>query len=262
MQFLKILRRRSVLSELVYVGLNVALALAVLVIVRTVESPIPAFILVMLSKWRVFAVRPRYWLANIQANLVDFILSISVVVLMYSVGVNSVYGFALQIFIVAFYIAWLVYLKPRSTKRAVVSQAWISLVVGTMALFVLSYGWPIELIVIGMATIGYVAGRHTLTQFEEDHLQFLSLICALIMAQIGWVFYHWVIAYTLPIVEARIPQVAIIVAVIFFVIYKVYNSYKHHDQVEPADVVLPVLFSIGIIATLLFFFSEIPIGTL
>ncbi len=101
MQFLKILRRRSVLSELVYVGLNVALALAVLVIVRTVESPIPAFILVMLSKWRVFAVRPRYWLANIQANLVDFILSISVVVLMYSVGVNSVYGFALQIFIVA-----------------------------------------------------------------------------------------------------------------------------------------------------------------
>lgn len=262
MEFLKLLRRRSVLSELVYVGLNVGLAVAVLIIVRTVESPIPAFILVALSKWRVFAVRPRYWLANIQANFVDFIVSMSVVILMYSVGVSGSYALVLQICIVALYIAWLVYLKPRSSKRSVVSQAWTALIIGTTALFVASYSWPVELVVLGMAVIGYVAGRHALTQFEEDHLQFLSLMCALVMAHIGWIFYHWVIAYSLPVVEARIPQVTVIVAVIFFALYKVYDSYKRNDKVEPAEVVMPVLFSVGIVLTLMIFFSAIPIGTL
>lgn len=260
MELLKLLRKRSFLSELVYVGLNIGLAIAVLIIVRTVESPIPAFLLVTLSKWRVFAVRPRYWIANIQANFVDFIVSISVVVLMYSVGTHSSYDLVAQILIVALYIAWLIYLKPRSSKRAVVSQAWTALLVGTTALFAVSYSWPIELIVGGMAIIGYVSGRHALTQFEEDHLQFLSLMSALIMAHIGWIFYHWVIAYSLPVIEARIPQVTIIVAVLFFVLYRVYDSYKRHNKVEPADVVLPILFSMGIVFTLMIFFSAIPVG--
>lgn len=262
MEFLKLLRRRSVLSELVYVGLNVALAIAVLIIVRTVESPIPAFILVLLSKWRVFAVRPRYWLANIQANFVDVVVSISVVVLMYGVGAHSAHGLALQIGIVALYIAWLVYLKPRSTKRSVVSQAGVALVVGTAALFTSSYNWPVELVVLGMAIIGYVVSRHALSQYEEDHLQFLSLMNGLIMAQLGWVLYHWVIAYSLPGLEVRIPQAAIVVAVVYFALYKVYDSYKRHDRVEPADVVMPILFSVGIVLTLTLFFSAIPIGTL
>lgn len=262
MEFLKQLRRRSVLSELVYIGLNVALAIAVLIIVRTVESPVPAFILILISKWRVFAVRPRYWVANIQANFVDFIVSISVVVLMYSAAVSSTHILALQIIIVALYIAWLVYLKPRSSKRAVVAQAWTALIVGTIAIFISSYNWPIELVVISMALVGYVIARHALTQYEEDHLQFMSLTSALVMAQIGWIFYHWVIAYSLPVLEARIPQIAIIVAVFYFTLYKVYDSYKRHGRIEPADVVMPVLFSVGIIAVLLLFFSAIPIGTL
>lgn len=262
MEFLKLLRRRSVLSELVYVGLNIGLAIAVLIIVRTVESPTPAFILVALSKWRVFAVRPRYWLVNIQANFVDFIVSISVVVLMYSVGIDHTYGLELQILIMGLYIAWLVYLKPRSSRRAVVSQAWVALTIGTAALFISSYGWLIEIVVVGMAVIGYVATRHALTQFEEDHLQFMSLMGALIMAQIGWIFYHSVIAYSLPVIGARIPQVAIIAAVVFFALYNIYSSYKRHDRVEPAEVAMPLLFSIGIILTLVIFFGPIPISTL
>lgn len=262
MEFLKSFRRRSFLSELVYIGLNIGLAIAVLIIVRTVESPVPAFILVLLSKWRVFAVRPRYWLANIQANFVDFIVSVSTVVLMYSVGVSGWQSLLLQILLTVFYIAWLIYLKPRSSKRSVVMQAWVSLIAGTIALFVSSYSWPIELVVIGMAISGYVSARHVLTQYEEDHLQFLSLLNAFIMAQIGWIFYHWVIAYSLPVIGARVPQVAIIVAVISFVMYKVYDSYRRHDRVEPADIVMPVLFGIGIILVLLAFFSAIPIGVL
>ncbi len=71
MEFLKSSKRRSLVSELVYIALNVAFAIATLVIVLAIDSPLPAFALVLLSKWRILAVRPRYWFVNIQTNLVD-----------------------------------------------------------------------------------------------------------------------------------------------------------------------------------------------
>ena len=261
MEFLRTIRKRSFLSESVYIALNLALAIAVLIIVRTVESPVPALVLILLSKWRVFAVRPRYWIANIQANLVDVIVSVSAVILMYSV-VSLPYAFALQSAIVVLYAAWLIGLKPRSSKRAVVSQAAVALAVGVTVLFVSSYGWPLELTVVGMAIVGYVTARHTLTQFEEDHLQFMSLAWAFVMAQFGWILSHWVVAYTLPIVEMRIPQALFIVMAVAFVAYKVYASYRKHGLVRSTDVLLPIVFSVALISILSGFFSTIPAGTL
>lgn len=259
MELLKTIRRKSFLSESVYVALNIALAVAVLVIVRTVESPVPALLLVLLSKWRVFAVRPRYWIANIQANLVDVIVSMSMVVLMYSVGSLSM-SLALQIGLTVLYVAWLVVLKPRSSRPAVVTQAAVALAVGTAVLFISSYAWPIELIVISFALIGYITARHVLTQFEEDHLQFLSLTWAFVMAQLGWVLSHWVVAYPIPWIEMSIPQAVIIMMALAFVVYRVYVSYRQNGNVRAADVSLPILFSISVALVLLIFFSNIPVG--
>ena len=261
MELLRTIRRRSFLSEAAYIALNVALAIAVLIIVRTVESPIPALILVLLSKWRVFAVRPRHWLANIQSNLVDVIVSVGAVMLMYSVA-SFEYALAIQIVFVSLYVAWLVFLKPRSSKRAVVAQAATALLVGTTVLFVASYNWPIELLVIGMAIIGYVTARHIFTQFDEDHFQFLSIVWAFTMAQLGWVLSHWVIAYRLPVIGVRVPQATLIVGAMALVVYKVYQSYRKHGKVRSADIALPVLFSASIVAVLMLFFSVIPTGAL
>lgn len=61
MEFLKAAKRRTLLSELTYVALNIGLAVAILVVVLVIESPLPAIALVLLSKWRILAVRPRYW---------------------------------------------------------------------------------------------------------------------------------------------------------------------------------------------------------
>lgn len=261
MEFLKTIRRKSFLSESAYLMLNVALAAAVLITVRTVESPVPALVLVLLSKWRVFAVRPRYWVANIQANLVDVIVSVGAVVLLYNVAPLNL-ALLLQIAITVLYIAWLVGLKPRSTKRAIVAQAAIALLVGTTVICVSSFSWPLELIVLGMALVGYVTARHVLTQFEEDHLQFMSLLWAFTMAQLGWILSHWVIAYTLPVIDVRIPQATFIVAAVAFVAYRVYASYRTHGVVRAIDVALPVLFSGSIVFVLMVFFSVIPTGAL
>lgn len=261
MELLKTIRRRSFLSDSVYIALNVALAFAVLIIVWTVASPVPALLLVLLSKWRVFAVRPRYWPANIQANLVDAIVSVSAVMLMYSVS-SSTYALVVQAAIAVLYVAWLVVLKPRSSKQAIVAQAAVALAAGTLVLFISSYSWSLEIIVLCMAIIGYVTARHTLAQFKEDHLQFLSLTWAFVMAQLGWVLSHWVIAYTIPVVGVRIPQAVLIVSAVAFVTYTTYVSYREHGQVRSVDVALPVLFSASIVLVLMLFFSDIPIGTL
>ena len=78
MELLKSVRKRSFLSKVAYVILNIALAVALLVIVIVVNVPWPALGLVLLSKWRIFAVRSRYWIANIRANMIDLIVSLRI----------------------------------------------------------------------------------------------------------------------------------------------------------------------------------------
>jgi len=106
MEFLKSSKRRSLFSEFVYIILNIALAVVILFVVRAIESPLPAFGLVLLSKWRILAVRPRYWFANVQANLVDIIVSLSVVVLLYAANGALV----MQLLLTMAYIGWLLFI--------------------------------------------------------------------------------------------------------------------------------------------------------
>ena len=47
MEFLKSSKRRSVISELIYIVLNVALAIVSLGVVWAIESRLPAFVLVL-----------------------------------------------------------------------------------------------------------------------------------------------------------------------------------------------------------------------
>ena len=82
MNILKLPKHKSAISEAAYIALNVGLAVVLLVVVLAVNSPWPAFLLILLSKWRILAVRPRFWFKNIQSNLVDIIVGLSVVVLL------------------------------------------------------------------------------------------------------------------------------------------------------------------------------------
>lgn len=263
MEFLKLVRRRTFLSEAVYVVLNVALAIAVLAIIRYTESIPLAFALVAVSKWRVLAVRPRYWLANLRSNLIDFIVSISVVLHMYTVNSSAMLDddrkFLILGIMTALYIAWLLFLKPRSSRAMVAVQAGVAVLVGVAALFTVSYSWPVSIVVLGMWGIGFAAARHALGPYDEEtHGMFLSLVWGLVFAEIGWVAYHWTIAYSLPFVSSLlIPQVAIISVLVCLVGYKAYDSFYHHSKIRAYDIVLPVLFTVSIIAVLLLFFNRV-----
>ncbi len=264
MEFLKsVRRRRSLLSEVIYMGLNVALAVGVALIIFYTGSIWMAITLVVLSKWRVFAVRPRYWWVNLQSNLVDFIVSISVAVhlmIVNEAALGGSYKLLLMALLTLLYIAWLLYLKPRSARHMVSIQAGAAILFGSSALFAVSYAWPVSVVVLFMWLIGYVAARHTLTAFDDEtHAFFLSLAWGLVFAEFGWVAYHWTVAYSIPVfTSVQMPQISIIMTLIGFVSYKVYDSFYRNDgKVRSNDVVLPLLLTLSIIGLLLLLFNRV-----
>lgn len=264
MEFLKTVKRRSFLSEVVYVVLNIGLAIALMFIVRTTSSLWPAFILILISKWRVFAVRPRFWFANIQADLVSVIVSVSFVISLYTVNladVGSSQSIIIQGFLTALYIAWLLFLKAQSQRKYIVAQAGIALFVGVTAIYIMAYGWIASLVVILMWLVGYATARHVLNSYDENHIVLLSLAWGLILAEIGWIAYHWTIAYRLPILtNIWLPRVSIVMLCFGFLAYKSYDLYFHYQKIRIADIILPLLFSIGLIGVLVLEFNSPIIG--
>ena len=262
MEFLKLVRKRSFLSEAVYTVLNIALAIAVVVVIRYTGSVGFAIGLVVLSKWRVFAVRPRFWWANLRSNLVDFIVSIGFVFHMYLVNDANIADsrkLLLLGILTVLYIGWLLIVKPRSKRVYVALQAGVAVLMGTSALFAISFNWPVSIVVIFMWLIGYTAARHVLSSYDDEtHGLFLSLAYGTILAQIGWVAYHWTIAYNLPLTSnLHIPQVAIIVTLLSFLAYKSYDSFHKNAKIRTVDIILPLLFTLSVILVLLTVFNRV-----
>ena len=262
MEFLKLVRKRSFLSEAVYTVLNIALAIAVVTVIRYTGSVGFAIGLVVLSKWRVFAVRPRFWWANLRSNMVDFIVSISFVINMYIVNdalIADSRKLLLLGILTLLYIGWLLFVKPRSKRSYIAVQAGVAVLMGTSALFAISFNWPVSIVVLLMWLIGYTAARHILSSYDDEtHGLFLSLAWGVVMAQIGWVAYHWTIAYNLPLTSnLHIPQIAIIATLISFLAYKSYDSFYKNAKIRINDIILPLLFTLSVILVLLTIFNRV-----
>lgn len=264
MDFLKTsARRKSLLSEVVYLGLNVALAILLLVIVVSTATPYAAIGLVLLSKWRIFAVRPRYWFAHLQSNAVDVIVGVSIVLLMYSAGTDAAGGgFSTQVFLTAVYALWLLYLKPMSSQKAMSMQAGVAVLVSTMAVSSISYEWWSTAFVVFMWVVGYSSAKHVLSAYKDEDSQLLSLFWGFVFAQMGWVFYHLLIAYDLPFVTLKLPEFSVILLIISFLAERVYSSYnKHENKIVIQEIIVPFVFSVVLMLFMLVFRSSISVGS-
>lgn len=250
MELLKIVRRRSFLSETAYIILNIVLAVMLLVLVLVVNVPWPALGLVVLSKWRIFAVRSRYWTANIRANLVDVIVGISMVVLLYAAAGDL----PTQISLTALYIGWLLFLKPRSKRAYIAAQAMTGLVFGIAAIVQTSPILPASVVVLLSWLVGYAASRHVLSVQHESHINFLSLMWGFVVAEIMWLSYHWTIGYQVGD-TLQLSQVVVIVASLSFLAERMYVSYNKHDRIQSSDVMMPTLLTLSVVAVVVFVFG-------
>jgi hypothetical protein len=183
------LRPKSGFYYVLHLGLNTLLPFLVFIFVKAGFSEI-ALILILLSKWRIFAVRPRYWLANIRSNGVDIVVGVSLLIFM--TNTNSSYW---QLLWVAVYILWLTVLKPGSNTLSVALQALVGQFLGLMALFIWFSGAPLYQLILAGWVVCYLASRHFFTVFEEPFTSLYSHTWAYFAASLIWVLGHWLIFY-------------------------------------------------------------------
>ncbi len=255
--YIMLRKGRNALSTVTHILLNVALAVGSTALTVISGNWIFAIVLVILSKWRVVAVRPRYWWLNIKANLVDFIVGVSLVMLVYLAGSDSLNAW--QIIFTLFYIVWLTIIKPRSSTLSTEIQAISALFFGNYALTLLaSTVDPIVSVLISII-IGYGACRHVLTQGEDHDFMFATYIFALLNAELSWILYHWSIVYRFTLFGASfaIPQQPVLVSLMFFVFARGYKSAVRHDgKIRSTDILMPALFSALVMVVMIFFYSE------
>lgn len=222
MDLLKLVARRSFVSEAIYLLLNVALAIGVWFLVAYFNSPLMAYGLILVSKWRVLSVRPRFWFANIQANAVDVLVGLGFATLLWMSSASLV----LQGILTLLFIGWLLYLKPRSSKTAVATQAGVAQFVALTAVFSLTYSLDVGIAVLLAWVIGYSSARHILSAFEEKLTVLLSFVWGFVLAELTWVAFHWNIGYSIPLTTAdlRLPQIAIISSLLSFIVLQYYKA--------------------------------------
>lgn len=261
MDLLKISHKKNRLSDILYVLLNVGLGISVLFFIITTGSPLVSFLLVMISKWRVFAVRPRYWMANVAANFVDFIVGISFVVIIYHLFQPDLSHLMVQVALTVLYIVWLLLVKPRSQEGFIVAQSAIALFLGTYAYTLMTYQLDAVVYVFGMWLIGLSAARHVVTHYEDTHALLYSGAWGLVVAEMAYISHRWLIGYSVPGVSGLyVPQVTIIIMLMSFVAYRLYYTAKHKGKVQVQDVIIPSVFSGFLIVLLLVLFNYPVIG--
>ena len=100
MDILGKLKGRNITSSILHILFNAVFATMVFLAINIGGQIEVALILILVSKWRIFAVRSRYWGVNILANLVDIVVGFGMVGLIYLAGaIQGQLGFWTQIFI-------------------------------------------------------------------------------------------------------------------------------------------------------------------
>ncbi len=191
-------------SHFVHIALTSLLPALVFVFVRTHFVPL-AVVVIILSKWRMFAVKPRHWPANIRANAIDIIVGLSIVAFMTHSGSMMV-----QLIWAIAYGVWLLVIKRQTGVLGVSVQAIIGQSFGLVAVFLQYGGMDTWLLVLLTWLVCYSAARHFFTSFEESYSRFLAYTWAYFGASLVWVLSHWLLFYGV------IAQPALLLSVISF----------------------------------------------
>jgi len=236
------LRPSSGISHALHFLLNALLPILVLGLVRLNFATLAAA-LVLLAKWRMIAIKPRYWLPNIRANLVDIFVGLSVVAFM--AGTNSIFTQAAWAVV---YVFWLIWLKPKSKPIAVMAQALIAQAIGLIAFYRAFPNNSLLLSIIVTWLVCYASARHFLGAFDEPMTRTITHIWAWFGAMMAWVLGHWVIEYLF------LPQIALVLTILGYGLATIY----YLDQKERLKAALfrQLMIVMGLLLLIIVVFSD------
>jgi hypothetical protein len=180
------------IAHYVYVFLKAILPLILLGLVEA-RLTLVAVALVALGKWRVFAVKPYYWVTNIIANSIDLSVGISTVYFLWRLS-GDIY---LQLLVTLAYTLWLTMLKPKSgpswsTFHALAGQALtVAALFDYATLSDATRGFPQVALISFVGVEAYVASRHLLNNFQEKFHNALSAFWAITAMELAWIVDRW-----------------------------------------------------------------------
>lgn len=236
------IKPRSGFSHFVHIGL-VALLPALAFIMVRIDLEEFALALILLSKWRMLAVRPRHWPANVRANAIDIIVGVSLLIFM-----THSLSFSFQLLWALVYAVWLLAIKPRSDLLSVSSQALIGQFVGLMAIFLNWSDASLLVLVLAAWVVCYSAARHFFVSFEEPYTSLFSHVWGYFAAALVWVLGHWLLFYGV------IAQPALLLTVIGYGLATLY----YLDQKDRLSLLMrrQFLFIMVAIVTVVLIFSK------
>ncbi|MCL2085684.1 hypothetical protein FWH09_01990, partial [Candidatus Saccharibacteria bacterium] len=80
-------------------------------------------------------------------------------------------------------------------------------------------------------------------------------------AELAWVGYHWLYAYTIPTTNLKIPQLAIITSIFAFALIKIYSSVSlNGGKFTASAITLPIAFSALLTIAIVVLFSNPVMG--
>lgn len=233
------------IGDITHVAVNILFVVALYSMVRYWNLTPLAIVLVILSKWRVLAVQPRFWLPNIKANLVDGIVGVSTVMLLAQAGST-----VLAVVWALLFVLWLLVLKPRSSDLAVGMQALWAQLLGLITIFSTSFLLEFSAIGILLAWVaGWSAARHFMSNYEEPHYKALSLVWGFLVAQFAWIGFHWVSYYRL--FDVNVSNVAFIVTAIAATLGLLYHGYKSEEGLQKNAIIENAVFGLVLVAIVL-----------
>ncbi|HSW85123.1 MAG TPA: hypothetical protein VLF79_00715 [Candidatus Saccharimonadales bacterium] len=186
---LRKLKPTSGIAHFLHIGLLIVLPVAVFILVRLGFIQL-ALSLVVLSKWRMFAVKPRFWAANIRANAIDLMVGLSIVLFISHGG-----SLAIQIAWASSYAVWLLFIKPRSDEKMVTLQAFIGQFLALSVLYLTWADGPIYGLTLLSGVFCYMAARHFFDSFDEPYAKMLAYFWGYFGAALTWLLSHWLLFY-------------------------------------------------------------------
>jgi hypothetical protein len=186
---LRKLKPTSGIAHFLHLLLVLVLPIVVFILVR-LDFPQLALSLVVLSKWRMLAVKPRFWAANVRANAIDLMVSLSLVLFMLHTG-----NLWPQIIWAMLYALWLLFIKPGSGALMVTTQAFIGQFAALSALYLLWLDGPVYGLTFLTGLFCFMAARHFLDAFDEPYAKMLAYTWGYFGAALAWLLSHWLLFY-------------------------------------------------------------------
>ncbi len=216
---LRKLKPTSGFAYFLHLGLVLILPVAMFVLVQIGFYQL-ALSIVVLSKWRMFAVRPRFWASNIRANAVDLMVGLSAVLFMSHSG-----SWSIQFMWAILYGVWLLFIKPAGGIVMISAQAFIGQFVALMALYLTWPSGPTYGLTFLTGVFCFLAARHFLDTFDEPYARMLAYIWGYFGAAIAWLLSHWLIFY------GSLAQITLLLSTLGYGMAVLYYL-DHHDRLS------------------------------